>query len=61
MDQTVEKWYSMNEIAEYLGISRDTVLNWINDRKMPAHKVCRLWKFKVSEVDEWIKTGGAAQ
>lgn len=61
MDQTVERWYSMNEIAEHLGISRDTVLNWINDKKMPAHKVGRLWKFKVSEVDEWIKTGGVAE
>ncbi|MDD4414730.1 MAG: helix-turn-helix domain-containing protein [Oscillospiraceae bacterium] len=61
MDQTVERWYSMNEIAVHLGISRDTVLNWINDKKMPAHKVGRLWKFKVSEVDEWIRTGGATE
>jgi len=61
MDQTVERWYSMNEIAEHFGISRDTVLNWINDKKMPAHKVGRLWKFKVSEVDEWIRAGGAAE
>ena len=22
---------------------------------MPAHKIGRLWKFKVSEVDEWVK------
>jgi hypothetical protein len=27
---------------------------------MPAHKVGRLWKFKISEVDEWIKSGGAS-
>ncbi len=59
MDQMIERWYSMNEIAEYLGISRDTALNWINDKNMPAHKVGRLWKFKVSEVDEWIRNGGA--
>ena len=61
MDQAVERWYSMNEIVEHLGISRDTVLNWINDKRMPAHKVGRLWKFKVSEVDEWIRTGGATE
>ena len=61
MEQAVERWYSMNEIAEHLGISRDTVLNWINDKKMPAHKVGRLWKFKVSEVDEWVKAGGAEE
>ncbi len=27
---------------------------------MPAYKVGRLWKFKLSEADEWIRFGGAA-
>ena len=27
---------------------------------MPACKVGRLWKFKLSEPDEWIRSGGAA-
>ncbi|KAI5912628.1 hypothetical protein GH664_21455 [Thauera sp. 2A1] len=26
---------------------------------MPAHKVGRLWKFQLSEVDEWVRAGGA--
>jgi len=59
MDQAVERWYSMNEIAAHLGISRDTVLTWISDKKMPAHKIGYLWKFKVSEVDEWVRSGGS--
>jgi len=57
MSSTIEKWSSMNEIAEHLGISRDTVLSWISDKNMPAHKIGRLWKFKISEVDEWVRTG----
>ena len=36
MDQNIERWCSMKEIAEYLGVSRDTGLNWIENRKMPA-------------------------
>lgn len=51
----------MEIITDYLGVSRETVLQWINYRNMPAHKVGRLWKFKVSEVDEWIRSGGAAE
>ncbi len=47
----IERWYSMNEIAEYLGITRDTALTWIEKRGMPGVKVGRIWKFKVSEVD----------
>ena len=49
MDSNIERWYSMKEICEYLGVSRDTVLDWIERRNMPAAKIGRLWKFKVSE------------
>ena len=60
-DQIIEKWSSMDTITDYLDVSRETVLQWINNRNMPAHKVGRLWKFKISEVDEWIRSGGAAE
>lgn len=59
-EQKIEKWSSMDTITDYLGVSRETVLQWISNRNMPAHKVGRLWKFKISEVDEWIRSGGAA-
>lgn len=56
MDSNIERWYSMKEICEYLGVSRDTVLDWIERRNMPAAKIGRLWKFKVSEIDAWMKS-----
>lgn len=61
MNSTIERWYSMKEITEYLGVSRDTVLNWIEKRNMPATKIGRLWKFKISEVEIWVKAGNAAE
>ena len=61
MDKELEKWSSMDVIKDYLGVSRDTVLLWIANRSMPAHKVGRFWRFKVSEVDGWIRSGGAAE
>lgn len=51
----IERWYSMNEIAEYLGITRDTVLAWIKNG-MPGVKFGRTWKFKISEVDAWMRS-----
>ncbi|QDQ40242.1 helix-turn-helix domain-containing protein [Legionella geestiana] len=56
-----DRWLSVDEIGEYLGVKRDTVYKWINDKGMPAHKVGRLWKFKVSQVDAWIEAGSTQQ
>lgn len=58
--QKTENWVSMKDITKYLDVSRETALQWISNRNMPASKVGRLWKFKISEVDEWIRSGGAA-
>lgn len=55
-----DRWLSVDEISEYLGVSKDTVYTWISAKGMPAHRVGRLWKFKRDEVDAWVKSGGAA-
>lgn len=54
-----DRWLSVDEICAHLGISRDTVYNWIDRKSMPAHRVGRLWKFMRAEVDEWVRSGGA--
>ena len=54
------RWISVDQVAEYLGVSKDTVYSWINERGMPSYKVGRFWKFKLEEVDEWVRAGGAA-
>lgn len=55
----LEKWRPMSTVVEYLSVSRETVLQWIEKKGMPAHKVGRQWKFKISEIDEWIRSGAA--
>jgi len=54
-----DRWLSVDEIADHLGIKRDTVYKWISERQMPGHKIGRLWKFNQKEVDEWVRGGGA--
>ena len=49
-----DRWFSADEMAEYLGVKRDTIYKWIERHDLPAHKVGRLWKFRKQEVDEWI-------
>ena len=54
-----EPWVSVEQIAEHLGVTRDSIYRWIDRKGLPAHRVGRLWKFKVSEVDDWVRAGGA--
>ena len=37
-----DRWLSVDEISEYLGVSKDTVYAWISAKGMPAHRVGRL-------------------
>jgi len=54
-----DRWLSVEEIAVYLGVKRDTVYKWIDRRGMPAHKVGSLWKFRRDEIDVWVTSGKA--
>jgi excisionase family DNA binding protein len=56
-----DRWLSVDEICDYLGVKRDTVYKWINEKSMPAHRVGRLWKFKKEQIDTWVEAGGAAE
>lgn len=56
-----ERWLSVAEIAAHLGVNPDTIYKWIDRKGLPAHKVGRLWKFRVSEVDAWVEAGKAGK
>lgn len=56
-----DRWISIEEAANYLGVNKDTIRNWIKkDTEIPAHRIGKLWKFKKSELDAWIKSGKSA-
>lgn len=55
-----DRWLSVAEIAEYLGVSLDTIYTWIAVKELPGHKVGRFWKFKKDEIDKWVRTAGTA-
>jgi excisionase family DNA binding protein len=53
-----EPWVAADTVARHLGVSNDSIYRWIDGRALPAHKIGRLWKFKLSEVDAWVRAGG---
>ena len=51
---------ALEEIAHHLSVTRVTVLNWTQKKRdLPAHKLIRLCRSKLSEVDSWVRKGGA--
>jgi len=58
---TTEPWVSVDDVAKHLGVAKDSVYRWIETRHLPAHKIGRLWKFKLSEVGEWVRPEGTAE
>lgn len=59
MTMNENRWLSVQDIAAYLGVKDETIYVWIAKKRMPAHKVGRLWKFKTGEVDAWVRSGRA--
>lgn len=56
-----DNWIGIDEAAEYLGIKPVTLRTWIKKKEsIPAHKIGKQWKFKCSELDQWVKSGRSA-
>lgn len=53
----VEKWVNLEDIADYLSVSQDKVRTWIKDGKLPVYRAGKRYKFKISEIDEWVRNG----
>ena len=63
---TDEKWVGIDETANHLDVNKDTIRTVsythlrAHETDIPAHRIGRQWKFKLSEVDEWVKSGKSA-
>jgi excisionase family DNA binding protein len=45
----------INTLAQYLRVSKNTIYSWVNQRRIPYHKVGSLLRFDINEIDEWLK------
>ena len=42
-----EKWVNLEDVAEHLSISQDTVRTWIKEGKLPVYRAGKRYKFKI--------------
>ena len=48
-------YMTIKELTKYLKVKQSTVYNWVNNERIPASKVVGQWRFRRSDIDEWIK------
>lgn len=52
--------YGVQEMADYLGVSRTAVGTWINGRNRPSPQTIRLWAMRCGVPFEWLRDGDLA-
>ena len=55
-----EVWVDADQVATYLGVQKTSIYRWVEKDDLPAHRIGRLLRFKLSEVDEWVRSRDAA-
>lgn len=56
-----EVYISIEDAAEYLGIKPVTLRSWIKKKDdLPVYRIGKLWRFKRSELDDWVSSGKSA-
>ena len=46
---------TLKEVAKYLKVNERTIYRMVADRKIPGFKVGGSWRFKLTEIEAWIK------
>ncbi|MCK5493663.1 MAG: helix-turn-helix domain-containing protein [Candidatus Omnitrophica bacterium] len=46
---------NVDELADYLGLKKQTIYNWLHLRKIVGIKIGKVWRFDRNEIDSWLK------
>ena len=50
----METYMNIEELAKYLGVAEKTIRKWVLNRQIPFHKIMKVIRFRVSEIERWI-------
>lgn len=50
------KLIDIDELANFLGLKKQTIYNWLHEGKISGIKVGGVWRFDRREVDIWLKS-----
>jgi len=52
---SMDKWLTLEQIAEYLQMSTSSIYKMAQAGKIPAYKVGRQWRFRKEVIDQWVE------
>jgi excisionase family DNA binding protein len=47
-------WLTIEEIARYLKVSKETIYKMVQQNQIPASKLGNQWRFHQETVDDWL-------
>jgi len=56
VDTFNEVLWTMGDVAQYLQVAERTIYNWSHSGQIPGFKVGHVWRYKKSDLDEWIES-----
>jgi len=54
----MQTYLTIEELADYLKLAQQTIRRWVLNREIPYHKIKKVIRFRVSEIEKWIDEGG---
>ncbi|MDR2631251.1 MAG: helix-turn-helix domain-containing protein [Spirochaetaceae bacterium] len=57
-ERAVETYLSIEGLADYLDVAEKTVRKWVLNNDIPYHKIMKLVRFRLSEIEQWVETSG---
>jgi len=54
----MQTYLTIDELADYLKLAEQTIKRWVLNREIPSHKIKKVIRFHVSEIEKWIDDGG---
>lgn len=52
----MDKLMTIKEVAEHLNVTYQAVLKWINEGRLEANKIGRVWRISQEQLDEFINS-----
>jgi excisionase family DNA binding protein len=56
----METYLTIEEVASYLKLAVQTIRRYVLHKEIPFHKIKKVIRFRLSEIEWWVDNGGAS-